>query len=52
MKDYMTNFNEEKLKEAFEIREAYIKGEIPLDFANAQMKAHVGSLTPAELAYI
>ena len=46
----MSNFNEEKLKEAFKIRDAYIKGEISLDFANAQMKAHIGRLTPAELA--
>ncbi|WP_423901938.1 DUF438 domain-containing protein [Eggerthia catenaformis] len=52
MKEYMSNFNEEKLKEAFKIRDAYIKGEISLDFANAQMKAHIGRLTPAELAYM
>lgn len=52
MKEYMTNFNEEKLREAFNIKEAYKNGEITLEFANAQMKAHVGSLTPAELAYI
>lgn len=52
MKEFISNFNEEKLKEAFKIKESYSKGEIPLDFANAQMKAHVGTLTPAELAYI
>lgn len=52
MKEHIKNFNEEKLKEAFRIKEAYSRGEIPLDMANAQMKAHVGSITPAELAYI
>lgn len=52
MKEFISNFNEEKLKEAFKIKEAYSSGEIPLDFANAQMKAHIGTLTPAELAYI
>lgn len=52
MKEYIHNFDEAKLQEAFKIKEAYAKGEIPLDMANAQMKAHIGTLTPAELAYI
>lgn len=52
MKEFINNFNEEKLREAFKIKESYSSGEIPLDMANAQMKAHVGTLTPAELAYI
>ena len=52
MKEYIKNFDEKKLREAFRIKEAYSKGEIPLDMANAQMKAHVGTITPTELAYI
>ena len=52
MKDFIKNFNKEKLEEAYRIKESYAKGEIPLDLANAQMKAHIGSLTPSELAYI
>lgn len=43
---------QEKPEEAFWIKQAYQNGEISLEFANAQMKAHVGTFTPAELAYI
>ncbi|MDO4798973.1 MAG: PAS domain-containing protein [Bacillota bacterium] len=52
MKEFIRNFNESKLREAYRIKQAYQNGEIDLEFANAQMKAHVGSLTPQELAYI
>lgn len=52
MKEFIKNFDEEKLREAFRIKESYKRGEIPLDMANAQMKAHVGNLTPAQIAYI
>lgn len=52
MKDHISDFNEEKLKEAFTIKQAYSRGEIPLDLANAQMKAHVGRLTSVEIAYM
>ncbi|MDO4779138.1 MAG: DUF438 domain-containing protein [Tissierellia bacterium] len=51
MKNYI-NIDEKKLKEAFSIKKAYAMGEISLDMANAQMKAHIGNITPAELAYI
>lgn len=52
MKDFIKGFDENKLKEAFEIKRAYSAGEISLDFANAQMKAHIGTMKAAELAYI
>lgn len=52
MKDFIKNFNKEKLNEAIKIKEAYKNGEIDLELANAQMKAHVGSLTPTEIAYL
>lgn len=52
MKEFIKGFDESKLKEAFEIKKAYSAGEIGLDFANAQMKAHIGAMKPVELAYI
>lgn len=52
MKEALKNIDEVKLQEAFKINEAYRRGEIDIHMANAQMKAHVGSLTPAEIAYI
>ncbi|MDO4753720.1 MAG: hemerythrin domain-containing protein, partial [Bacillota bacterium] len=52
MKEHMKNFNEQKMREAYRIKESFKKGEIDLAMANAQMKAHVGQITPDELAYI
>lgn len=52
MKQYIKNLDENKLKEAFKIKTAYENGDIDLDMAKAQMKAHVGTLSAAELAYI
>lgn len=52
MKEYIEGLNEEKLAEAVRIKKTYEQGEIDLPMAQAQMKAHVGTLTPAELAYM
>lgn len=52
MKEFIKNFDENKLKEALKIKEAFKNKEIPLDMANAMLKAHVGSLSAVELAYI
>ncbi len=52
MQEYIKDFDEKKLKEAIRIKEAYRKGEITFEMANAQMKAHVGTLKSSELAYI
>lgn len=52
MKEYIRNFDEAKLKEAVAIKKAYSNGEISMELANAQMKAHIGSIKPSELAYI
>lgn len=52
MRDHIKNLDENKLKEALAIKEAYSKGEINLELAQAQMKAHVGHLTPAEIAFM
>ena len=52
MKEYIKGFDEAKLKEAVAIKKAYSNGEISMELANAQMKAHIGSIKPSELAYI
>lgn len=52
MKEYIKGFDEAKLKEAVAIKKAYSSGEISMELANAQMKAHIGSIKPSELAYI
>lgn len=52
MEKYIKNLDTKKLELAYKIKQAYENNEIDLSMANAKMKAHVGSLTPSELAYI
>ncbi len=52
MKEHISNFDEGKIKEAVRIKQSYIDGEISMEMAQAQMKAHIGSIKSSELAYI
>lgn len=52
MREFLPNIDTEKLKRAFQIKEAYDRGELTLDQAQAQLQLQVKSLQPYEVALI
>ena len=52
MREFLPNIDTEKLKRAFQIKEAYDRGELTLAQAQAQLQLQVKSLQPYEVALI